>query len=410
MSDEEKNPLEVAAEVAEQKKAELDSAKEAQKEADKKEKETPKDDSTIKKPTAEEAEAEQEKIQKIISTKDSELSEEDLKIKKETLSKNKDVRAQEKIDKRFSELTTQIDDLKKEKDGDKDRILNLEKERDALEKKQKGETEAQSFDEQAKEAKDKRITDQLEEDKDKPRDERREITRDELQDWMDEDLVSSQEWLAERTLRREKERLQFKYDHDSNKAVEDFYNKQTTSTDKVHQKHPELNIVSRTDELRTTVESKFKSEGKDITNAEIIKKVNAEIHETICKENEKYRICSEIIAESPDKYLLDIKGPESVMLEMEKRLVKVTKKDDNTDGKIVFNSQEELDAHIKEQQEEENDRQKSIDEGLSSTRSNQSKGISDFDKKQLDLAKMAGLTKETLDKNIARRKKIPGAV
>ena len=424
METEDKNPLEVAAEIATKKTEEITKAKEAEKE-----KGNAEDDPTKKKPgendedksEIEKAEEQQKDLQRILSTKDSELSEEEIVKKKEALSKDKDKRVQDKIDKRIGELTTQIDDLKKDKDSDKGRIEALENELTEAKKKKDGEESKESFAEKASKADKERVEKYLQEDKDKPREEKREMSREDIEEWLDEDQVSAYEWMTQRTLRQERERIAFKNIYESENAVRDFYDKQAKSSAKVWVKYPELNVANRTDELRSEFETKAKAEGKDIASESVIKEVNEKIFESICKENEKYRICSEIISQDlkdsadgkTSKYLLAENGAELVMVEKEKRLTKEPDKKKDEEGseeKLTFKNKEELDAYIKEQKEEEEERLRSIDDGdISSSRNDKKNKMTPLQQKQLDLAKKAGLSKEQLENQIKRRKNIPGA-
>lgn len=420
MSGEEKNPLEKAADLAIQKTEEL---AEAKKEQDKS-KETPPEkkskESDEGKSTLEKAEEDQKDLQKILSTKDSELSEEDLAKKKEALSKDKDTRVQEKVDKRIGELVTQLDDLKADKDADKGRIEALEKELNDAKKKQKGEEDVESFADKAAKAEKERVEKYLEEDKDKSREVKREMSKEDLEEWLDEDQVEAHEWMTRRTIRKERERIAFKNNHEIQTATENFYEKQAASSSKVWAKHPELNVADRTEEIRSELETKAKGEGKDVKTESVATAINKEIFETLCKENPKYKLCSEIIQEdvknSPDgkssKYLLAEDGAELVMVEMEKRLTKEPKKEEEEEGsdeKLSFENKEELDAYIKEQKEEEEERIKNIDEDISSTRKGDKSKKTPLQEKQEKLAEMAGLTKEQLDNNIKRRNRIPGA-
>ena len=147
-----------------------------------------------------------------------------------------------------------------------------------------------------------RINKYLEEDKALPRERRREMTDDELQEWLIEDVVGAQTWISERTLRRDKERNTDIHTTKKEELIKNFLEKVDESHRKVCIRHPELNIAKREKELV--------DQGK----------TKDEIQSILSQENEKYRICAEIVRENPEKYLTKENGPEIVAQEMEKRL------------------------------------------------------------------------------------------
>ena len=51
-----------------------------------------------------------------------------------------------------------------------------------------------------------RINKYLEEDKDKPREERREMSKEELDNWYLEDMPEAQDWVSNRAIRRHEDR------------------------------------------------------------------------------------------------------------------------------------------------------------------------------------------------------------
>jgi hypothetical protein len=334
---------------------------------------------------ASEAEAKAKVDEEILAKDEADLSEPE-KTRKAELEeiKSKKTTPEEKIQKRFDELTGQIKSLKNERVKDVERIEKLEQEKADLEKKIVAPKAEEEKVDALKKAETERLGKYLEEDKDKPLAERREMSKEELEGFLSDDYVAATEWIAERSIRRATERHQFKNKTDSDVKTKVFIEKQNASAAKTLEKHPELNVDSRIVEL--------KAEGKSAK----------EIHETISKENVKYRLANKIIAEHPEYFQAE-NGPELVVAEMERQLKKPSSPKE---------TEEEREARIREEgAEAERQRQGAIDEGLDPSqrgRKPDNKGKSEFQIKQEKIAQRAGITPERLKAINERRKKIPG--
>lgn len=96
---------------------------------------------------------------------------------------------------------------------------------------------------QQKEVEAEQIKRYLDEDKDKPRGQRREMSGDELGSWLAEDFEAAQEWMTERSLRRREERTAFisKLENEKAKRAEDDIKvKQSLSAQRAKSKFPDM--------------------------------------------------------------------------------------------------------------------------------------------------------------------------
>jgi len=265
------------------------------------------------------AEAQAKKDAELLTKKDEEITvPEDKKRKTELLEKQRKseedkLSAEEKIkriqegsQKRIDEVINRLkeveDKTSKEAESLRKELATLREEKNNLEKRlnQPAEKVESIVQKQEKE----RIVKYLQEDKDKSREERREMSKDELESWFLEDMVSAQEWVADRTLRRQYERITDANKQKRDERTKNFITKQEESSKRVLLKHPDLDMSKREGEL--------KAQGK----------TDGEIQATLCQEDEKYRICAEIVRENPEKYLANENGPELVAAELDKRLGK----------------------------------------------------------------------------------------
>jgi hypothetical protein len=351
-----------------------------------------------------EAEEKAKKDEDLLTKKEEELSEEEKARKKELLEKKPKELNEDKVNKRKAELQAEIDklvsqkkeleDVKQQSEKMKQELADLQKGIETLKKEQaKVEAEKNIPEEQKllKKKEAERLQKYLEDDKELPKEERREMSKEELEEWLLEDVVSASEWMTERSLRRSRERLGDMNNTKREKLLKEFTARQKESDVKVLAKHPDLNTSTREKELR--------DQGKE----------DKEIHDILCKENEKYRICSEIVKENPEMYLSKTNGPELVAKEMEKRLeAKTSKKEEESTEKSEI---EKLQAEL-EAKEAEIERLKNLDETLGSSRLPEKKTEekkSEFELKQEALAKRAGISPEALKKAKDRRAKIVGA-
>lgn len=217
-----------------------------------------------------------------------------------------------------------------------------------------------------------RINKYVKEDAEKPREERREMAKEELDEWMYEDPSAAQEWIAERALRRRDEREQDKLRLEASKRAEEVFKKQEESKKKLFDRFPKSNPEARVKELMGLGKNK------------------EEIHEILMGENEHYRAVIEIARSNPEKYLGSENGPELVMQEMEK---KFAGKGEVKKPAGKFYTQEEVDKMLEDAQEKANLRASGVDEGLSGGGSPQQlKTKSKLEQQQERIARRAGMT------------------
>ena len=332
----------------------------------------------------------------LINAKDGDLSAAELAKKKELVS-GKDNSG---INKRKEEIQREIDglistkkalgdDVKALKERDQ-RIEALERENASLKtpgpkKQDVVKTEADL------------INKLIEEDKDLPREQKREMPREELEEWLIEDVVAAHEWMSERSIRRRDERQSAKEREANLKTFEEFSRKQNASRAKLVSKFP--GIVPN--QQRVIV-----LQQRGLTNKQIV--------EELKKENKFFRMADEIVKSDP-KYVTQVDGPELVMIEMEKRLAEAGEGDQEAedDGETITLTKAELARRTREAIEMEDQRRKSVDSGAGGSNAGSGGGGKTNDdpvyQQQLKIAKARGYSKEDLDRAIARRKTIPGA-
>lgn len=341
-----------------------------------------------------EAEAKTKDDERILGSDDKSLSEPEIKRKAELqeTKRKKDESPDEKIKRVQESSQKRIDEIKSEmlakENSSAERLKKLEAELAEL-KRPKVEEDAKA---KSKREESERIAKYLEADKHLPRTDRREMSEEELDEWYLEEPLKATRWIQKNEIRRENERkaIEAKLEEDEakNKAklgADDFIIKQNESKAKLFAKYPGVN---------PSAEKLASFKGKS----------NTEIREALSAESEEFRICSEIVAENPKKYLESVNGPELVMAEIEKRLANKSEV-----KKVVTLTEEELEAKI----QAEADRRARLDEGITSTKGkkveiNQGQK-SELRQRQEAIAKKAGMTVEQLDKVNARRANIPGA-
>lgn len=221
----------------------------------------------------------------------------------------------------------------------------------------------------------------LTEDAKLPRAERREMSKEELDEWAVEDYEGAQEWITNRTIRRNAEYREIHDDLQTSAKANEILAKQLKSAERTYVKHPELSIKAREDELM--------KQGKSIE----------ETHKIIASENPKWKMVTEIFSESPDKFIVAENGPELIVSEMERRMSKPAVKKDESEAEKLKAENAALKA--------ENERLKGLDTTVTSTRSKEpSKEESDLDKKQAELARKAGLDPAKVAARIKKRKEM----
>lgn len=290
-------------------------------------------------------------------------------------------------EKRINELVGQLKAEKAERLQDKEKMRAIEAE--LVELRSKVEKPKQEVDKAKKvsEAEKKRIAQYLTEDKELPREERRELSDDEIEEWIIESPVKAQEWIADRAARRREERNADLQNLEVEREADTVIKQREVSQQRVFQKHPELAFEARAKELAATG-----------LNREAVMK-------QIAKENPKMGVILEIIQEpgAQDKYAFSADGPEKLMQEMESRLAK------KTPAKKQEESSEEREAKIAaEAAEAERQRQSQVDAAARSTRGSSGADESSPEyKKQLAIFKSLGKTdaeaKAALDRQLSRR-------
>ena len=317
-------------------------------------------------------EAQAKKDAELLLKKDEELTEEtDKKRKTELLeAKRKEEegklsadekikRVEEKSQKRIDELVNKLkevtDKTSKEAELLRNELGTLRKEKDELSKPKDDIHALVKREEKEKQSK------YLEEDKSLPREDRREMSKDEIDDWMLEDQTEAIAWINRRELRRA-------IDLDDNfskkqldNRTKDLLKKQISSFERVAIKHPDLNVEKRTGELKA--QGKSESEIKDILR----------------QENKKYDLVLKISAEHPE-WKTDPDAPEKVAAEMEKRL-DLSSSSEKEDSKIS-----ELIKRIEDLEAEKAERESS-DEGINSTHIPKARGDFKLSEAQEDAVK-----------------------
>jgi hypothetical protein len=325
---------------------------------------------------AKDIEIQAKKDEEILSKKDEELDETEkgrkaelVKIKQAAEDKDKKSNVQKRID----ELTGKIKALEADNSSTKAEKEALRSELDGI-KKQLSITPQDKVKEKVKGEMSKRRETYLKEDTKLPREERREMSKEELDEWATEDYESVQEWIAKRTFRRTEEERDLLLNEDQSAKAEAILDKQQKSAERTYAKHPELDIGKRIKELVSQGKGK-----EDITK-------------TLCEENPKYKLAVEIYHENPTKYMLSENGPELIVEELEKRLSKPKDKkaDDDSEKKIAA-----LEAEIA--------RLKNLDDTVGSERHAEPTHETEIDKAQAKLAKEVGLDPVKVGERVRKR-------
>ena len=178
----------------------------------------------------------------------------------------------------------------------------------------------------------------VEEDKSLPREERREMSDDELEEFMLEDNKAASVWIAERALRRRDE-------IDTRKESRKSDANMTEQAKKFYAEYPgcETGFVKVTELIKSGKSEK-------------------EARESVSAENKDFSLMMEIFAEDK-KYSNPENGPEIMFQEMQKR--KALKAEPKPQKESY--TKEEVDAMIEEKMQAEKDRQASIDHSLTNT-------------------------------------------
>lgn len=320
--------------------------------------------------------------EEILTKKDEELTDDEkprkvelLKVKATFDAKEKDKTEKSNVQKRIDELSTKVKSLEASSTTTKKERDDAKAELDAM-KKELQMTPDDILKKELKEESQKRYAKYLEDDKSKEKAERREMTREELDEWLSDDYVQATDWITRRTMRRVREEEGFVEDRKMQYAHKLVLSKQTESAHRVYAKHPELDVL---DQVKTLEE-----EGMD----------KKKILEKLCAENPKYKLFMETLNANFEKFYFDEKGPELVVAEMEKSL-SPKKEDDNP--KI-----DELTAKLAEVTAEL-DRVKGIDVSLKSNRSPEKKEETELGAQLKALASEVGLSPEKVLARVKER-------
>lgn len=307
---------------------------------------------------------------RILKAKDEDLSDEDRDRKPELIKKAHEAREAEReanVQKRIDEVIAELKVEKAERSKDKGRIAEL----DAELKKLKGVSDKPAVESEVEKLEAVRIEKYIEEDRSLPKEKRREMDDDELTEWLVEDMVAAQRWLARQENRRERER---NADADRltkkeivNPEADAVVKSQSESKVRAAKKYPDLakqlDIKDRLAELKE--EGKTREEAAAILN----------------KERPATKIVAQILREDSDKYLLAENGPEMLIEEVNRRMAKGSKDKGET--------QEERDTRIAEEAAEaERVRQANLPESLRSNHGGAPETkLNDSEKKQWELYK-----------------------
>jgi len=239
----------------------------------------------------------------ILSKKEEELDDKQKGRKAELLKIKKDAEDKDKksnVQKRMDELSGQIKALENDRDSTKAEKDALKAELDGI-KKQLHQTPEDKTKEKVKKELSTRIEKYLDEDKELPREDRREMAKEELDEWLGEDLAAAQDWIAGRRIRRYREEETLKRDEFLNTKASEVMGKFTKKYEAQISKHPELDISKRKAELE--------KEGKS----------KPEIRKILGEENPKWESFMKIFESDMQKYIEDEDGPAKIVEQMEKK-------------------------------------------------------------------------------------------
>jgi len=312
-----------------------------------------------------------EKDESLLNTSDEDaakLPEED-KTRREALKEKKKSGFQKRID----ELVRQREEEKEKREALEARLKELESKFES--------SAAPNPEILLKTAEQERIRKYLIEDAEKSREERREMSKEELNEWMLEDSLAATEWITQQAVRRVQEKESDKRQYEIKVNTEKLLREQQPYIDLTVKEHPELDTTKRENELRAA--------GKN----------NKEIFDTLCKENPKYNVVQQILKENPQYFSL-INGPVLAVREMERRL---------GSSKKSGESEEEKEGRIRgEAAEAERQRQAAISAASgdgSSFSKKEEEQKTELDVAQAEIAKMAGIPMERLQKRLEERRK-----
>lgn len=258
--------------------------------------------------TKKQVEAEEKRL---LEAKEEELTPEDRTKKREVVAlkqTEREAKRDASVQKRIDELVGEIKTLKADKHQDKEAITRLGQELTEL--KTKKEKNPERIKQEVGRLESERVGKYLREDANLPYAERREMTKEELDEFLVEDLGAAQEWIAERALRRREDRTEDaqrlakgEQEEETKSRASTVVAKQRESQARVSSRHPELSAASNK-------AAQLKAAGKS----------PEEVQRAIFQEFPKAKIVTEILKEDADKYMLSEDGPELLATEMERRM------------------------------------------------------------------------------------------
>lgn len=312
------------------------------------------------------------------------------RLRDEESAEIKIARVKRKSEKRINNLVDKLKNLDSTRDAEKkalsEKITALEAKLDGLAKP--------SVDQGYVDAEKTRIAQYLEEDKNLPKEQRREMTAEEWEELNEENPLEAQRWVQRNESRRKDDREADVMKDTAKDNADKFIGKQNESVARMLTKYPNTRPTARVEEL--------KAEGKGL----------AEVQETLNKEFPEYEICDKIVKENPDWIQKENFG-DLVLAELDKRIADYKKPEPKEEPKLF--TEEEVQKKIEEATKMESTRRENVDTSITSTRNgsnvlnkvpqNKSEKLAELEKIYVKAGKDPALAAIRLEE----RAKIPGA-
>jgi hypothetical protein len=336
--------------IAQEKKAKEDAAKtEDQKKAEALEADKQKQEAIKQQEEQKKQEVVNEELEdKLLDADEAQLNDEDKQKKKELeaqlekeTAEKRYYRLAKKTERRVGKLVSKLKALESASQQEKNQLLAEIK----VLKSEVEHVKSPEKIEDLKKAEEAEINKLIAEDAEKPRDQRREMSKEELNDWLYEDAVAAHEWMVQRSERRKEDNI---FKETRKQVAVEFINKQKESVKRLTEKFPGV-IPADTRALE------LRNEGKS----------NEEIRAILMKENDNFRLCEEILAEHPEFHESEKLG-DLLMAELEKRKPELKDKKKDEPKKKLF-TEEELQERVNEAVRREEERLKSMDNSDRST-------------------------------------------
>ena len=349
------------------------------------------------------SEAQAIKDKELLAKKESELNAEEKK-RKEDIQKAEEIKrkaeednlptdakikriqeqTQKRIDEVIAELKVTKDKSEKEVTVLRDELTTLKKEKTELETKLNPPKDEELIIAEVEKAYADVQYKYLEEDKDKPIEQRREMTQEEWDEWHNTDPKAATAWETRQEMRRVDEKKREITKKSIEKRTKVFLDEVAESAKRTLKKHPELDISKREKELEA--EGKTKDEIKEIT----------------LSENPKAKLCYEIIQEHPE-FIQRANGPELVVAEMERRLAnKDSKSAKDLDNEALLKRIDALEEKLADAEARAN-----LDEGISSVRHEEGKEIklTEGEQNLVDTMTSKGASQKMIDSALEKYRK-----